>query len=147
MGGFIPWRRIDLQLNSRRSIWISTTRPDGRPHTMPVWFWWDGLHLYFVTAKSSQKAKNLAHQSCVIVHVGDGDDVIILEGYAAIVSNAKEQQRVDAAYQEKYVDPHSGTRATIFNDGDDLYRVDVARVMAWEYGVIATRTDWQFALE
>jgi hypothetical protein len=147
MSGFIPWRRVDLQLCSLRSIWICTTQPDGRPHTMPVWFWWDGLHLYFVTAKSSQKAKNLAHQSWAIVHAGDGDDVIILEGSATIVGNIKEQQRVDAAYQEKYVDPHSGARTTIFNDDDALYRLDVARAMAWEYGVIATRTDWQFAPE
>lgn len=147
MGGFIPWRKVDLQLSSLRSIWISTTRPDGRPHTMPVWFCWDGLHIYFVTGKDTQKAKNIAHQPWAVVHAGDGDDAIILEGGAAIVTNAKEQQRIDAAYREKYVDPHSGAQASIFAVDSDLYRVDVARIMTWEYGAIATRTDWLFSGE
>lgn len=101
----------------------------------------------FVTGKDTQKAKNLAHQPWTVVHAGNGDDAIILEGSTAIVTNAKEQQRVDAAYREKYVDPHSGAHASIFTSGADLYRVDVARAMTWEYGVIATRTDWQFSAE
>ncbi|HEX6292874.1 MAG TPA: pyridoxamine 5'-phosphate oxidase family protein [Herpetosiphonaceae bacterium] len=147
MGGFIPWRTIDLHLSSIRSIWISTTQPDGRPHAAPVWYCWDGLHIYFVTGRATQKAKNLAHQPWTIVHAGDGDDVIILEGSAAIVTNPKEQQRVNAAYMEKYVDPRSGARATIFNPGDDLYRVTVERVMAWQYGIEATRTEWCFTPE
>ena len=144
MGGFIPWRAIDIRLSSLRTIWISSTRPDGRPHAVPVWYWWDGLHMYFVTGRHTQKAKNLAHQAWTIVHAGDGDEAIILEGTATIVTNAKEQQRVNAGYMEKYVDPHSGAQATIFRPGDDLYRIVVERVMAWQYGAVATRTDWRF---
>jgi hypothetical protein len=91
-----------------------------------------------------QKAKNLAAQPWVVVHAGDGDDVIILEGPAEIVTDRGELERIDALYAEKYVDPHSGARDTIFHDGADLYSVDVRHVMAWEYGVVATRTDWTF---
>jgi hypothetical protein len=46
MSGFIPWNKVDLPLRALRSIWISTTRPDGRPHAVPVWFVWDGASLY-----------------------------------------------------------------------------------------------------
>jgi PPOX class probable F420-dependent enzyme len=144
MPGFIPWRKIDVWLSGFRSIWVSTTRPDGRPHAVPLWYWWDGANIYFITQRSTQKARNLAHQPWVIVHAGDGDDAIILEGGAEIVTDRAEQERVDAAYMEKYVDPHSGAKATIFNDGDDLYRVRVQHAMAWEYGTIGTRTDWRF---
>jgi hypothetical protein len=42
------------------------------------------------------------------------------------------------------VDPGSGAQATIFEPEADLYRVDVKRVMAWEYATVANRTDWQF---
>ncbi len=147
MGGFIPWRTIDLRLSSLRTIWISTTRPDGRPHAVPVWYWWDGLHIYFVTGSDTQKAKNLEHQSWTIIHADNGDDVIILEGNAAIVANGREQQRVNAAYMEKYVDPSSGTPTTIFSPGNTLYRVTVEHVMAWHYGEVATRTDWHFMQE
>lgn len=78
------------------------------------------------------------------MHLGDGDDVVILEGPAKIVSEHKELERIDAAYRAKYVDPGSGAQATIFEPDSDLYCVDVRHIMAWEYGTVANRTDWKF---
>ena len=145
MPDFIPWNKVDLPLKALRSIWISTTRPDGRPHAVPVWFVWDGAGIYFTTPRDTQKANNLAHQPWIVVHAGDGDDVIILEGPSAIVTDQEELNRVDDAYRDKYVDPHSGTRDTVFHENTDLYRVHVKHVMTWEYGIMSTRTDWRFA--
>jgi PPOX class probable F420-dependent enzyme len=144
MAGHIPWRTVDLVLQATRSIWIASVRPDGRAHAMPVWFWWDGRDVWFITQRSTQKARNLAHRPWVVVHVGDGDDVVILEGRVEIVADREQLARIDAGYREKYVDPGSGERATIFNAGDDCYRVRVEHVMAWLYGTIGTRTDWRF---
>ena len=144
MSGFISWNKVDLPLKAMRSIWISTTRPDGRPHAVPVWFIWNGTSIYFITRRDMQKAKNLANQPWIVVHAGDGDDVIILEGPVEIVTNQEELDRVDANYRDKYVDPHSGARDTIFQENCDLYRVNVKHVMTWEYGTIGTRTDWRF---
>jgi general stress protein 26 len=142
--GFIPWSKIYHFLRAFRSIWISTTRPDGRPHAVPVWYIWDGRSLYFISERSLQKSRNLALQPWIVVHAGDGDDVIILEGPVAIVTDRAELEEVDAAYRAKYVDPGSGAQATIFEPGADLYRVNVKHVMAWEYGTVANRTDWKF---
>jgi len=142
--GFIPWNMIDNWLCAFRSIWVSTTRPDGRPHAVPVWYAWDGRNLYFISARLLQKSKNLAHQPWIVVHAGDGDDVIILEGPIEIVTDRMELERVDEAYRTKYVDPGSGAQATIFEPEVDLYRVNVKHVMAWEYGTVANRTDWKF---
>jgi PPOX class probable F420-dependent enzyme len=131
--GFIPWSKIDHFLRAFRSIWLSTTRPDGRPHAVPVWYIWDGRDLYFISGQNLQKSKNLARQPWIVVHAGDGDDVIILEGLAEIVRDRGELEKIDAAYRTKYVDPKA-----------DLYRVHVKHVMAWEYGTVANRTDWKF---
>ncbi len=98
----------------------------------------------FTSGYDSQKARNLAHQPWTVVHCGDGDDVIILEGEATLVTDEDERQRIDSAYQSKYVDPYSGARATILEEGCNLYRVNVKHVMRWEYGTISTRTDWRF---
>jgi len=142
--GFIPGSKIDHFLRAFRSIWLSTTRPDGRPHAVPVWYIWDGQNIYFISARSLQKSKNLTRQPWIVVHAGDGDDVIILEGPVEIVTEQAELEKVDAAYRAKYVDPGSGAQATIFEPEVDLYRVNVKRVMAWEYGTVANRTDWKF---
>jgi PPOX class probable F420-dependent enzyme len=144
MAGYIPWRVVEMTLAATRSIWIATTRPDGRPHAMPVWFTWDGRDVCFITQRSTQKARNLATQPWVVIHTGDGDDAIVLQGLMEIVVDRDELERIDASYREKYVDPGSGATATIFNDGDDCYRVRVGHVMAWLYGNIGTRTDWRF---
>ncbi len=140
--GFIPWNKVDTWLRGFRSIWVSTTRPDGRPHSVPVWYLWDGEHIYFASSKSTQKARNLEKQSAIVVHAGDGDDAIILEGTIVVVTDPNKWMQINNAYMEKYVDPHSGAKATIA-DTDNLYRVDVKRIMSWEYGVVAIRTDWR----
>ena len=142
--GFIPWSKIENWLKAFRSIWVSSTRPDGRPHAVPVWYIWEGGGLYFISGRSLQKSRNIADQPWVVVHAGDGDDVIILEGPARIVSERPELERIDAAYRAKYVDPGTGAQATIFEPDADLYRVSVRRVMAWEYATVANRTDWKF---
>ena len=144
MAGYLPWHKVDLPLRAGRSIWLSTTRPDGRPHAVPVWYVWDGRHIYFISRRDMQKARNIARQPWVVVHAGDGGDVIVLQGPAVVVADQGERERVDALYADKYVDPHTGARDTIFHEGANLYRVDVRHVMAWEYGVVATRTDWRF---
>ena len=144
MPGFIPWNKVDLPLRAQRSIWVSTTRPDGRPHAVPVWYVWDGTSIYFITRRDMQKAKNLAHEPWIVAHAGDGDDVIILEGPVEIVTDSQECNRINTAYAEKYVDPPSGARDTIFYENVDLYRVHVKHIMTWEYGTISTCTDWRF---
>ena len=140
--GFIPWSTVDRQLRALRSIWVSTTRPDGRPHAVPVWFTWDSRTLYFATHKISQKARNLESQSWVVVHAGNGDDALILEGVAEVVTDRAELQSVDAARAEKYVDPRTGARDTILGEGTVVYRLLLKHVMAWAYGDIGGRTDW-----
>jgi len=140
--GHIPWRKVDLSLRALRSIWISTTRPDGRPHSVPVWFTWDDGRMYFLAKQDTQKAKNLAGQPWAVLHAGDGDDVSILEGPVTVISDPDELARREVQYREKYVDPHSGARATIYGANAAVYCVRVRHVMAWEYGVVSTRTDW-----
>jgi len=147
--GHIPWTTVGASLRAGRSIWLATARPDGRPMVAPLWFWWDDdadpPRLYFITARTTWKARNLAHQSWVEAHLGDGDDVVILRGRARIVTDPGERDRVDAAYGSKYVDPHSGARASVFdNPADDVYRVDPVRIIAWSYGTVGTWTEWRF---
>ena len=51
----------------QRTSWLATTRPDGRPHLMPVIaFWIDGA-IHIVAGDGTRKARNLAADGrCVI---------------------------------------------------------------------------------
>lgn len=144
MTGFIPWKTVDLRLQAAQTIWLCTTRPDGRPHAIPIWFIWDGRHIFFTAAKHSQKAQNLAHQGWVVLHLDDSQDTVLLTGQATIVIDTETLQRLDLVYREKYVDPLTGSPATALNPEDYVYRVPITSVTAWYGGNSATRTDWRF---
>ena len=141
--GQIPWSNVDRRLHALREIWVATASPSGRPDATPVWCWWDGAAVYFTCAAAARKARNIAHEPEVVLHNGDGADPIILKGRAERVTEQEELERVDAAYRDKYVDPHSGTEATIFVADDHVYRVRPRLVSTWSYAVAATKTDWE----
>ena len=142
--GHIPWANVDTRLRSLREIWVATVSPSGRPDATPVWFLWDGEYAYFTCAAVSRKARNIAHEPEVVLSNGDGADPIVLKGSAERVTDPSELERVDAGYQEKYVDPGSGARATIFVADDHVFRVRPRLVSAWMYATCANRTDWRF---
>ena len=141
--GHLPWSNVDARLRSLREIWIATASPAGRPDAVPIWFWWDGEVAYFTCKAGTVKPRNIAHEPNVVLVNGDGADPIILKGRAERVTDSKELARVDAAYAAKYVDPASGTPATIFVEDDHVYRVTPRLVSAWSYATAATRTDWE----
>jgi hypothetical protein len=144
--GHIPWSSVDRRLRSLREIWVATASARGRPDAVPVWFWWDGENVYFTTKASSRKARNIRRQRAVVLHNGDGADPIIVKGDAAIATDPAELERVERAYRDKYVDPHSGARATIFIEGDVVVRVRPRLVTAWSYATCSTRTDWELGV-
>lgn len=70
-------------------VWLSTIRPDGRPHIVPVWFMWDGESITFFSKPHAQKVKNLQANPNVMLAVGvpDGDmDVELIEGRAEVMT-------------------------------------------------------------
>jgi nitroimidazol reductase NimA-like FMN-containing flavoprotein (pyridoxamine 5'-phosphate oxidase superfamily) len=143
--GFIPWSWVDRQLRGLRSIWVSTTRPDGRPHAVPVWFTWNGRTFYFASHESAQKVQNLELEPWVVIHGGNGDDAVILEGRVEIVIDRTELEQVDRDRGQRYVEPRTGARDTIMVEGTVVYRVQIQHVMAWMYGDMRSRTDWWFS--
>jgi len=142
--GHIPWSNHDRRLRSLREIWVTTAGGDGRPDAVPVWFWWDGRCVYFATKMTSRKTHNIAARTAVVAHNGDGAEPIIIKGDADLVVDPGALARVDRAYREKYVDPHSGAHATVFNEGDCVFRIEPRIVMVWSYATCSSRTDFRF---
>jgi general stress protein 26 len=100
--GMLRWADAAARLRRSRNYWIVTARSDGRPHAVPVWgVWLDGA-LYFGTDRRSRKARNLAGNPSVVVHLESGDDAVILEGVADEVSQRGLVERIDQAYAKKY---------------------------------------------
>jgi PPOX class probable F420-dependent enzyme len=82
---------INQRLVDELVMWVATMRPDGRPHLVPLEFYWSGEHLYFSTDKRSRKVTNLRHNPYVALALPAGVDVVIVEGTAAFVDNGTAQ--------------------------------------------------------
>ncbi len=66
---------------------LATTRADGRPHVVPVWFQMDGDTLVFTTEQNSVKAKNIRRDSRISLCVDDETPpyaYIMIEGTATL---------------------------------------------------------------
>jgi nitroimidazol reductase NimA-like FMN-containing flavoprotein (pyridoxamine 5'-phosphate oxidase superfamily) len=66
----LPWKDAERELQNVGVFWVSTVRPEGRPHVVPLLaVWLDGA-LYFATSEGEQKAKNLATNAHVTITTG-----------------------------------------------------------------------------
>ena len=135
----LDWAWATERLGPARNYWVSTTSPDGRPHAMPVWgIWLDG-RIFFGTGANSAKARNLAANPAVVVHLESGEDVVIVEGTVEEVVDEPLAERVNVAYKDKY-----DWRAEP-GDPSPLYAVHPRRAYAWterEYPRSATQFDF-----
>jgi len=64
------WAKAARYLEKAEIFWLSTVRPEGRPHVTPLLaIWLDGA-LYFCTGAGERKAKNLAYNARCILTTG-----------------------------------------------------------------------------
>lgn len=104
----LPWREAEQYLQQAEVFWLSSVRPNARPHVAPVIaVWLDGA-LYFCTGADERKAKNLAHNPQVVISTGrnalaESLDLVI-EGEAVAVSEEAQRSKVADALAAKYGD-------------------------------------------
>lgn len=151
----IEWSRGRHELVCAEIYWMSTVRPDGRPHVTPLLgVWWDGA-MYFCTGPAERKAKNLENISHCILTTGsntldDGIDVVV-EGDALQVTHAAELASVADAYASKYGARFTAPEGTWFGLGDSMrrgealvYRVAPVTVLGFGKGKEFSQTSWHF---
>jgi PPOX class probable F420-dependent enzyme len=77
--------QIRKRLSNEANIWLSTVRPDGRPHLVPVWFAWHDDKVYACIQSHSVKARNIQQNPQVSLCLEDGSKVVICEGTAVFL--------------------------------------------------------------
>lgn len=139
--GEAAWSRASEMLASARNYWIATTRPDRRPHAMPVWGVWLDEMFWFATDRGSRKGRNLASNSALVVHLESGDDVVILEGLAEDATASPLLPRVVDAYEKKYK-----WRLDASSPEQVIHRVRPRVAFTWlERSFPETATRWLFS--
>ncbi|GAA2638163.1 pyridoxamine 5'-phosphate oxidase family protein [Dactylosporangium fulvum] len=137
----VPWEVTQEELATAGVYWLSTVRPDGRPHVTPLIGVWLDDALLFCTGSQERKARNLAANPEVAVTTGAnalhaGLDVVV-EGPAVVLRDEPSLTRAAAAWLAKYGEEwrfevrdgrfHHASGAGVA----DVYRVAPAAVFAF----------------
>jgi nitroimidazol reductase NimA-like FMN-containing flavoprotein (pyridoxamine 5'-phosphate oxidase superfamily) len=92
----LPWAWALERIAGSHYFWLSTVRPNGRPHAMPVWGIWMEEQLWFSSSPGSRKALNLESNPWAVVTTDDATEPVVIEGEALRVSNEDESDKVTA---------------------------------------------------
>ncbi len=95
----IPWSRALDQLQDdsvKKTYWLATVRPDGRPHLAAVGALWLDGHFYFTSGEGTRKSRNLAANSSCVLSVMLPDLDLVVEGTATQVSDSSTLQHLSA---------------------------------------------------
>ncbi len=57
--GLLTWAHVCERMSGPRNYWVGTTRPDGRPHAVPVWGVWIDETFYHGGGPDTRKARNI----------------------------------------------------------------------------------------
>lgn len=150
-----PWSEARGRLEAAEVYWLTTVRPDGRPHVTPLIAVWLEGALYFCTGESERKAKNLAGNAHCALTTGcnalteEGLDLVV-EGDAARVSDEAKLRRVADVYESKYGgDWRFAVRDGAFHGGDGsialVYEVAPKTAFGFGKGKAFSQTRWRFS--
>ena len=101
-----PPSSIEQRLRTEPTVWLSSTRPDGLPHVVPVWFSWDGTVFDLFSKPNAQKVRNLRVHASVMLAIGQPTaefDVELVEGTAAVLDDPTAEV-IRPTMFEKYAD-------------------------------------------
>ncbi|MFG2623818.1 pyridoxamine 5'-phosphate oxidase family protein [Streptomyces sp. NPDC048473] len=148
-----PWSAAKELLTRAEMYWLSTVRPDGRPHVTPLIGVWSQGALHFSTGASERKGRNLATNPEVVLTTGnntlsEGIDVVV-EGRAERVTDEDRLNRLAAAWESKYGPEwhfdvqdgtfrHAGHTALVFE-------VSPRTVFGFGKGTSYSQTRWRFS--
>ena len=151
-----PWEVGREQIVDAETFWLSTVRPDGRPHVTPLIAVWHGDAIWFTTGAEERKARNLANNASCILTTGrsellEGGLDVVLEGAAEQVTDDAELQSIAEAFAAKYGTEtwdfvvHGGAFSHRKVGGRALvFRVRPVRGLGFRKGKIPSQTTWSF---
>jgi general stress protein 26 len=105
-----------------------------------VWGLWQDGAVWFSTSPESQKARNLARDPRVAVHLESGDETVILDGAVEFVTDRAALEPFAAAYERKY-----GIRLDLADPDFGVYVLRPRVAQTWrEADFPRTVTRWAF---
>ena len=127
----LAWDDVRKDLEDAPVYWVSSVRPDGRPHVVPRDGNWLDDTWYYGGSPKTVHNHNIEANPEVVVHIGDGMKAIMVEGRSEFVKTDQSTgERLAEVSNVKYA--HYGMK----NKPEDytergIWAVRARRVIAW----------------
>ncbi|MFE6171685.1 pyridoxamine 5'-phosphate oxidase family protein [Streptomyces sp. NPDC056464] len=150
-----PWAEAEKRLAEAELFWISTVRPDGRPHVTPLPAVWSQGALHFCTGPEERKARNLALNPDVVLTTGtntwDKGYDLVVEGEAVRITDDARLRELAAGWEAKYgAFWHFEVADGRFHHGAGfayVFSVAPRTVFGFGKGEPFSQTRWRFTME
>jgi len=140
----LSWSFVEEQMSKAHNFWVSTTRPDGRPHAIPTWGVWLEGRFYFEGSPQTRHMRNLSQNPGIVVHLESGEKVVIIEGEAheIVPPEPSLAECLSAVFSRQYAWAKYSPTPQAWDAGG-LFVVQPKTVLAWSrFPKDATR--WRF---
>lgn len=98
----LRWEDATRRFTKGGWFWLVTVRPDGAPHTMPVFAAWSESALFVASKATARKSRNLTADGRCVVATDTGDLHLIVEGEARRVRDVATLRRASQAFKAIY---------------------------------------------
>lgn len=92
---YVGWEWVVEQMTASKNYWLSSVRPDGRPHVVPRWGVFIDNRFFYDGSPETRHAQNILENPNVYLHLESGDQVVMMEG----VSKPAEKPTTEFAQQ------------------------------------------------
>ena len=102
-------------VTARHLATLTTLRPDGSPHVVPVGFTWDpeALVVRVITSGPSRKARNAARGGRAVVCQVDGRYWLSFEGTARVLTDPESVADAERRYAARYRVPRENPERVV----------------------------------
>ena len=138
-------KEIEEFLSTPKVARIATIQ-DGKPHVVPVWYYYDGTNILVSTTKGARKAKNLQTNPNVSITIDDVEgkleDISFLNAKAVIIEGTGElkDDDINNSFAKKMYERYVGKNA--LNNPQVQFSVSLPRyivvikptkIMSWDF--------------
>jgi PPOX class probable F420-dependent enzyme len=124
---------------------------NGKPHVVPVWYYYDGTSINVTVTKDTRKAKNLKKNPNVSIAIdvieGEPEDISFLNGKAVIIEGVAEMRDdIDGSFARRMYERYVGKNALntpmvqfSINMPRQVLVIRPTKIMSWDISKVSNR--------
>jgi pimeloyl-ACP methyl ester carboxylesterase len=151
-GAAAAWSEAARRLAAADGYWLASTRPDGRPHLVPVLAVWVDGALHFAAGRQTRKGRNLRRDPRCVLSTRQPELDLVVEGVATRVVDEGVLRRVAEEYAAKYAWPAEARGGALEGEGApsagpppyEIHRLDPLIAFGFPTDETFAPTRWEF---